>query len=327
MLNYFLKRLFLLIPMVLVISFLVFLALELTPGDAASSMFSPDMMASISEADMAALRESLGLNDPFIVRYLKWLGRLLQGDLGYSIVTGKPIHEIISNLLPATVKLALAALCFSTLIGILFGIICSIKQNTWIDYIFSVFGVVGISIPEFFIGILAILFFAIRLQWLPAQGRTGIGLNEFQSLKFLFLPAGSLGLVLAAALTRYTRNSMLDVLNKDYVKTARAKGLPEWKVYFKHAFRNSLMPISVLVCYRLPMMISGSVVIETVFGYAGTGTRLLSAINANDYQLVLVIVFMLSLVSLLASMLIDVLTALLDPRVRIGAKIGIRPDG
>ena len=319
MLKYFVTRLLLLIPMILIISFLVFFALEMTPGDSVTAMFSPEMIAHVSEADMAALRETLGLNDPFIVRYLHWLGRMLRGDLGYSAVTGKPVNEIISNLLPATIRLALAALFVSTIIGLIFGIICSIKQNTWVDYFFSIFGVVGISIPEFFIGILAIIIFAINLGWLPAQGRTDIGLNVFQSLRFIILPAASLGLVLTAALTRYTRNSMLDVLNKDYVKTARAKGLPEWKVYFKHAFRNSLMPVSVLICYRLPMMISGSVVVEQVFGYAGVGTRLLSAINANDYQLVLVIIFMLSIVSLLASMLIDVLTAALDPRVRIGA--------
>jgi peptide/nickel transport system permease protein len=128
--------------------------------------------------------------------------------------------------------------------------------------------------------------------------------------------------VLIAALTRYTRNAMLDVLNKDYVKTARAKGLPEWKVYFKHALRNSLMPVSVILCFRLPMIISGSVVIEQVFGYAGIGTRLLAAINGNDYQLVLVIIFILSIVSLLASVLIDLLTALLDPRVRMDGKRG-----
>lgn len=321
MLKYFVSRLCTLIPMVLVISFLVFFSLELTPGDAVSAMFSPEQIASVSTADLDALRETLGLNDPFLLRYVKWLGRLLQGDLGFSMITGKPINEIILNLLPATIKLALAALAVSAIAGILFGIICSIKQNTGIDYFFSVFGVVGISIPEFFIGILSMLFFAVKLQWLPAQGRTDIGLTAIQSLKYLILPAGSLGLVLTAALTRYTRNSMLDVLNKDYVKTARAKGLPEWKVYIKHAFRNSLMPISVLVCYRLPMIISGSVVIEQVFGYAGIGTRLMHAINGNDYQLVLIIIFMLSIVSLLASVLIDLLTALLDPRVRIGAKL------
>jgi peptide/nickel transport system permease protein len=320
MLKYFINRLLSLIPMVVIISFLIFFALELTPGDPITAMFSPELIASVSDAEMDALRESLGLNDPFLVRYLHWLGRLVRGDLGFSITTGKPIADVIANLLPATIKLALTALLISTVLGLIFGIICSIKQNSWVDYVFSVFGVVGISIPEFFIGILAILIFAIKLQWFPAQGRTDIGLNAIQSLKFLVLPACSLGMVLTAALTRYTRNAMLDVLNKDYVKTARAKGLPEWQVYFKHAFRNSLMPVSVLVCFRLPMIISGSVIIEQVFGYAGIGTRLLHAINANDYQLVLVIIFMLSIVSLLASVLIDIFTALLDPRVRIGGR-------
>ncbi|MDR0668871.1 MAG: ABC transporter permease [Treponema sp.] len=320
MLRYFINRLLSLIPMVLVISFLIFFALELIPGDPITAMFSPGLIASVPLAEMDALRESLGLNDPFLLRYLQWLGRFVRGDMGFSIVTGKPIADVIANLLPATIKLALAALLLSTVLGLVFGIVCSIKQNSWVDYVFSVFGVVGISVPEFFIGILGILIFAIRLQWLPAQGRTDIGLNAIQSLKFLILPACSLGLVLTAALTRYTRNSMLDVLNKDYVKTARAKGLPEWKVYIKHAFRNSLMPVSVLVCFRLPMIISGSVVIEQVFGYSGIGTRLLHAINANDYQLVLVIIFMLSIVSLLASVLIDIVTALLDPRVRIGGR-------
>jgi len=320
MLKYFITRLLLVIPMVLAISFLVFFALEITPGDPATAMFSPEMWASIPEAEKEALKESLGLNKPFIVRYFQWLGRFVQGDFGYSTVTGKPIIEIIENLLPATIKLAVAALIISTLAGLLFGIVCSIKQNTLIDNFFSIFGVVGISVPEFFIGIIAILVFAIKLRWLPAQGRTDIGLNWFQSLRFLILPACSLGLVLTAALTRYTRNSMLDVLNKDYIRTAWAKGLPQWKVYYKHAFRNSLMPISVLLCFRLPMIIGGSVVIETIFGYAGIGTRLLSSINANDYQLVLVIVFMLSVVSLLASVLIDIITAMLDPRVRIGTE-------
>jgi peptide/nickel transport system permease protein len=308
--------------MILVISLVAYIGLELTPGDPLTAMVSPDQIASMSPAQMDAMRESLGLNDPLLVRYGRWIGSVLRGDMGLSMVTGKPISEIISNLLPATIKLSLFALLVSVIIGLIFGILSAIKQNSIIDYISSVIGVIGISMPEFFVGILAILIFALKLAWFPAQGRTDIGLNAIQSLKYLVLPACSLGLVLAAALMRYTRNAMLDVLNKDYVKTARAKGLPEWKVYYKHVFRNSLMPISVLICLRLPLLIGGSVVIEQVFGYAGIGTRLLTAINGSDYQLVLTIILMLSIVSLLASVLIDLLTALLDPRVRLGGAIG-----
>lgn len=320
MLKYFVNRLLMLVPMILVISFLMFVALEFTPGDALTASMSPEVLGSMSNAEIDAMRESLGLNEPMPVRYGLWLLNLLKGDMGYSIQTGTPISDIIVNLLPATIKLCLFALIAAIVFGLLFGILAAINQNSTLDYIFTVFGVVGISVPEFFVGIIAMLVFAIQLQWFPAQGRTDIGLNAFQSLKYLVLPGISISLVITAALTRYTRNSMLDVLHKDYVKTARAKGLPEWQVYFKHAFRNSLMPISVLICMRLPMLIGGSVVIEQVFGYAGIGTRLITAINANDYQLVLVIVLLLSVVSLLASVLIDLLTALLDPRVRLGEK-------
>ncbi len=318
MLKYFCSRVLMLIPMILIISFVVFLCLELTPGDAVTARYSADTISNMTTAELDALREAMGLNDPLVVRYFRWVGGILKGDFGISYVTGKPISEVLASLLPATLKLAGIALLVSTFFGLILGILAAIKQNTILDYSLSVFGVIGISMPEFFVGILMILFFAIKLQWFPAQGRTDVGLNAWQSLKYVVLPSCSLGLVLMAALMRYTRNSMLDVLSKDYVKTARAKGLPEWKVYTKHAFRNSLMPISVLLMLRMPMLIGGSVIIEQVFGYAGIGQRLITAINGNDYPVVLIIILMLSAISLLASVMIDLLTALLDPRVRIG---------
>jgi len=320
LLKYFVKRILLLIPMVIIISLVVFIALELTPGDPLTAMLSPDQMVSMTTEELELMREKLGLNDPMMVRYIRWLGNMLKGDLGFSVMSGKPIIDILKNLLPATIKLTMFALLLSTFLGLLLGIIATIRQNSFLDYLSSIIGVIGISIPEFLIGILAILIFAIKLQWFPAQGRTDVGLTAWQSLKYLVLPAVSLGLPLTAGLMRHTRNSMLDVLNKDYVKTARAKGLSEWKVYTKHVFRNAMMPISVLIFLRLPMLIGGSVVIEQVFGYAGIGNRLLTAINASDYQLVMIIVFMLSVVSLLASVLIDLFTALLDPRVRLGGE-------
>lgn len=320
MLKYFINRLLMLIPSALVISFMMFVALEFTPGDPVTATMSPDMIASLSEDDLDAIRESLGLNDPMLVRYGRWIGGIVTGDMGNSIQTGTPIADIISNLLPATIRLGLFSLIIAVVFGLLFGILAAINQNNALDYLLSVFGVVGISVPEFFVGIVAMLVFAIKLGWFPAQGRTDIGLTALQSMKYLVLPGMALCLIPLAALTRYTRNSMLDVLHKDYVKTARAKGLPEWKVYLKHAFRNSLMPISVMICMRIPLLIGSSVVIEQVFGYAGIGTRLMTAINANDYQLVLIIVLLLSVVSLFASVLIDLLTAILDPRVRLGKK-------
>ena len=316
MLKYFVKRLIMMIPMIIFISFLVFVALDFTPGDPLSAQFSPENISGLTHEQLEALREEAGLNDPLVVRYLRWFGGILQGNFGYSIQTGMPISSVIANLLPATIYLALAALILSVVMGLLFGVLSAIKHNTVLDYLSSLFGVIGISMPEFFIGILAILIFAIQLKWFPAQGRTEVGATFWVNLKYILLTALSLGLALTAALTRYTRNSMLDVMNQNYVKTARAKGLSEWKVFYRHVFRNALMPISVLICLRLPMLIGGSVVIEQVFGYAGIGSRLLTAINSNDYQLVLSIIFLLSIVSLLSSVLIDLITGLLDPRVR-----------
>ena len=253
----------LLIPMVIVISLLAFIGLELTPGDPLTAMLSPDQMSSMTTEELDAMRESLGLNDPMLIRYGRWVINLLKGDLGISVMSGSPIKDIIKNLLPATIILTMVALVVSN-DRLILGFFAAIKQNSIVDYLSSVLGVLGISIPQFFIGILAILFFAVRLQWFPAQGRTDIGLNFWQSLKYLVLPSFSLGITLTAALMRHTRNSMLDVLNKDYVKTARAKGLPEWKVYTFHVFRNAMMPISVMILMRLPMLISGAVVIEQV---------------------------------------------------------------
>ena len=316
MLKYFVKRLIMMIPMIIFISFLVFVALDFTPGDPLSAQFSPENISGLTHEQLDALREEAGLNDPLVVRYLRWFGGILQGNFGYSIQTGMPISSVIANLLPATIYLALAALILSVVMGLLFGVLSAIKHNTVLDYLSSLFGVIGISMPEFFIGILAILIFAIQLKWFPAQGRTEIGATFWVNLKYILLPALSLGLALTAALTRYTRNSMLDVMNQNYVKTARAKGLSEWKVFYRHVFRNALMPISVLICLRLPMLIGGSVVIEQVFGYAGIGSRLLTAINSNDYQLVLSIIFLLSIVSLLSSVLIVLITGLLDSCVR-----------
>lgn len=318
MLKYFVKRILLLIPMVLIISFLAFIGLELTPGDPMTAMLSPDQISAMTTEELDLMRDSLGLNDPLLVRYGRWIFNMMRGDLGKSAMSGRPIVDIIKNLLPATIQLAMFALIFSTIIGLILGIFAAIKQNSIVDYLSSILGVLGISIPQFFIGIVAILIFAIRLRWFPPQGRTDIGLTYWQSLKYLILPSFSLGITLTAALMRHTRNSMLDVLNKDYVKTARAKGLPEWKVYTFHVFRNAMMPISVMILLRLPMLIGGAVVVEQVFGYAGIGDRLLTAINSSDYQLVLIIIFMLSVVTLFASVLIDLFTAVLDPRVRLG---------
>ena len=236
MYQYFVKKLLTIIPMLLAVSIMVFLALELMPIDPINYLASPDMAANAQ--NLEALRNKLGLNDPIWLRYIHWIGGMLHGDFGYSIVNGAKIGDLIALKLPATLELAGAALILSTVMGIGIGLISSIRQNSIIDYIGRVFGVIGNSIPQFFFGIVVIQLFSIKLGWLPLGGRVNPGdVTFWDRLPNLALPAFTMAIAMTATLLRYTRNSRLDVLKKDYIKTARSKGIPEWKVYTKHAFR------------------------------------------------------------------------------------------
>lgn len=315
MLKFTIKKLLQMIPMLLLISFIVFGALQLTGVDPISYMISPDMAGSTENIE--ALREQMGLNDPFIVRYFRWLGELLRGEFGYSITSGSSIKTLLAQRLPATFELAIVALVLSTIIGVSIGIVSAIRQNGIVDYIGRIFAVVGQSIPQFFFGIMIVDLFALKMGILPTGGRMS-AFGQYSRLQHLILPALTMTLAMCAVLMRYARNSMLDVMNSDYVKTARSKGLPEWKVYLKHAFRNALRPVMVVLVFRLPLLISGSVVIESVFAWPGIGSTITDAMVAGDYPVIMVTTLMVAASMLLASFLVDFLTALLDPRVRIG---------
>lgn len=315
MLKFTIKKLLQMIPMLLLISFIVFGALQLTGVDPISYMISPDMAGSAENIE--ALREQMGLNDPFIVRYFRWLGELLRGEFGYSITSGSSIKTLLAQRLPATFELAIVALVLSTIIGVSIGIVSAIRQNGIVDYIGRIFAVVGQSIPQFFFGIMIVDLFALKMGILPTGGRMS-AFGQYSRLQHLILPALTMTLAMCAVLMRYARNSMLDVMNSDYVKTARSKGLPEWKVYLKHAFRNALRPVMVVLVFRLPLLISGSVVIESVFAWPGIGSTITDAMVAGDYPVIMVTTLMVAASMLLASFLVDFLTALLDPRVRIG---------
>lgn len=313
--KYIFKKLLFMIPMLLVISFLVFIALDFTPVDPLTYMISPDMASSAEQIEK--LRQQLGLNDPVIVRYGRWLWQLLHGQFGYSIVNGSPISKIVAQALPATFELAFVSLFISTIVGILIGVISAVKQNGIVDNIARFLAVVGTAIPQFFFGILLLNFFAIQLRILPIGGRFTSGdLSLITHIKHLVLPVMAMSIGLVSALMRYTRNSMLDVFNADYVKTARAKGVPEWKVYFKHIFRNAMRPILVLLIFRLPLLIGGSVIIESVFSWPGIGTIIISSVTAGDYPVIMVTTLMISIVVLFASLLVDIMAAILDPRIR-----------
>lgn len=316
-LKYVLRKLLALIPKLLVISIVVFFALELLPGDALSRTIPPDQYHELSENQKNELRESMGLNDPAPVRYIRWLGNILHGDFGYSSSTGQNIGKMLAGRLPYTIELACYGLILAAIMGIFFGFLAAVFKNTIIDYLCTAFSVLGISLPEFIFGISWIIIFSLTLHWFPSGGRMPVGDSSYLArIPYMVLPVMTMAISLTAAGVRYTRSSMLDVLGKDYVKTARSKGLSEFKVYVKHAFRNCLTPVMTLLVMRIPMLVGGSVVIETVFNYTGIGTMAMTALTAGDIPVVMITVMASAVLTLLASTLVDLVTALIDPRVR-----------
>jgi len=315
---YFLRRFISLIPMVLVLSFLIYLGLELTPGDAVSFMVPPDQIANLKPEDLEKMRDSLGLNDPFFVRYLNWLSGVLQGDFGYSLASGVAIKDIVLDRLPATLELSIAALIISSLLGVLFGTLSALYRGSITDNFFTLFGMIGVSVPEFIFGLIALVIFALNLEWLPVGQRLLPGYNSYwDHMPHLIMPAGVLALMMTAGVMRYARSSMLDSLNKEFIRTARSKGIPEWRVNFVHGLRVALIPIAVLIGFRLPMLIGGTVIIEQVFQWPGIGELFVYNVRSQNYPLVMMIAFFSVIAVLLASFLIDLVTAILDPRIKL----------
>lgn len=318
MLSYIIRRLLTLIPMLIVISFLILLGMELMPGDTVSFMVPPDQLANLSQDQLNQMREALGLLDPFPVRYFNWVKGILHGDFGYSLTSGRPIAHILSEKLPATLELSLFALLISTILGNLFGILSAIYRGGKLDNALTVIGMIGVSIPEFFFGLVLMLIFAINLKWLPIGGSTLPEYTSYwQHFRHVILPASVLGISMTAGVMRYSRSSMLDAMNKEFLKTARSKGLPPWRVYLLHGFRVALTPVIVLIGFRLPMLIGGSVVIEQIFQWPGIGDAFVTAVRGQNYPLVMAIALLSVSMVLLASFLVDILTALIDPRVRL----------
>ena len=319
MLKFILKKLLLMIPMLLVISLIVFFGLQATGIDPINFMLSPEQLSASPEV-VEQLREELGLNDPLIVQYFNWLGNMLHGDFGYSITDGTSIASTLAVRMPYTLELAGYSLVLSAIIGIGIGIISAIRQNGIIDYIGRVLAVLGQAVPQFLVGIILIQIFSIKLGIFPAANRVSPdATNAFvDAFMHLFLPVTTLTIGMVAVLMRYARNTMLDVLNSDYIKTARSKGIPEWKVYLKHGFRNAMKPVLVILMFRIPTLIGGSVVVESVFSYPGIGMTMTNAIVANDYNVVMLTTLIIAATMLVCSFMVDVLNAIMDPRVRLG---------
>lgn len=317
MTHYLIQRLFHGITVLLGVSLLVFIAVELAPGDAVNSLLPPESFA--SDAAREQMRERYGLNDPAPLRYVQWLGRTVTGDLGYSLTSSDPVIDGIMRRLPATLQLVGFAMAISIIIGITSGVIAAVRQYSAIDYLVTFFSFFWLSIPAFFMGLLLIYLFAVRLHWFPVFGASSASAQYpvLDRLHHLVLPGVTLGLELAAALTRYTRASMLDVLNTDYLRTARAKGLRERFVITRHALKNALIPIITVIAFRLPYLIGGAVIIETVFQWPGLGLLMLNAATQKDYPMVMGLALIVTAVVVVSSLLADLAYSLVDPRIRL----------
>ena len=306
------------IPMALAISAIIFFASRLSPIDPLNSLISPD--AASDPTNLAILRERLGFNDPIFVQYFNWLFEMLRGNFGYSIQTGQPISEILALRMPATLELILSALVISTILALTIGLFAGANRGGFIDKFSRGLAAVGIAVPDFFIGLALLNILAYRLNWLPTGQRLAPGqITLWDRLPHLILPVATLSIAMLAVLIRYTRNSVLDTLNRDFVKTARSKGLPEWKVMWSHVFRNSLGPVMVLLAFRLPLLVGGSVLVETVFQWPGIGSTVVAAVTVSDFPVIMVISLLIALAILVASFLVDIVKSILDPRVRLGA--------
>ncbi|WP_028550167.1 nickel ABC transporter permease [Paenibacillus sp. UNC451MF] len=304
MLKYILKRVVMLIPVLIGVSLIVFILMQLTPGDPAQIILGPQA----SDADIANMRERLGLNDPMYVQYFRFLIGIFTFDFGTSIKDGQGVFASIMHHFPPTVELTIAAMLVALLIGIPVGIISSTKPYSFFDNTSTVGALIGFSIPNFWLSIMLILVFAVHLQWLPVSGYGGI--------LFLILPAIALGTQTAAVVTRMTRSSMQEVMRQDYIRSARAKGLTERVVIFRHAFRNALIPIVTVVGLQVGALLEGAILTESVFSWPGIGRFMIDAIRAKDFPVVQGSVIFITFIIVLVNLLVDILYSYIDPRIK-----------
>lgn len=307
--TYLIHRLLYLIPVVLGITMLAFLLQNLTPGDPAEQILYRISEEPPTEEAIQALREELGLNDPLLVQYVRWLGNALRGDFGTSYRYREPVLTVLLRFAPNTLLLTVAATVVSIVVALPLGFVAAAYHNRWIDHAARVASLLGASLPVYWLGYLLIILFAVRLQWLPVAGRG--------SWRHLVLPAVTLGIASAAILARLLRSTMLEVLGEDYIRTARSKGLRERIVLGRHAFRNALIPVLTVIAIRFANLVGGAVIIEVVFAWPGVGQTVVEGIFDRDYPLIQGFVLIMGVVFVVINLLVDISYGLLDPRVRI----------
>jgi peptide/nickel transport system permease protein len=312
---YILNRLLQLVPVLFLVSFIVFFVVHLIPGDPVVIMLGEDQR---DPQVVEALRREFGFDQPVHVQYLRWLGQTLRGDLGQSLRSKRPVLDIIIERYPATVYLALGSLLLGLAIAIPAGAMAAVKQNTPYDYAAMLFALFGISVPNFWFALLLILGLGIYLGWFPTMGYVAPGTDPLRFMQHMALPAIVLGTDIASATTRYIRAEMLEQLHLDYVRTARAKGLPPRRVLYRHALRNSLIAAVTVVGLHVGRLLGGSTVVETVFAWPGLARLVLDAVYARDYPVLQGAVLFLAVSYVIVNLLVDLMYRWLDPRVRLG---------
>ena len=305
MIQYFLNRLLQAIPVLLGVIIITFVLMYIIPGDPVVSMVGERY----SEETVQRLRQELHLDDPLPLQFLRYVGNVLQGDFGNSFITGEPVVALIIEKFPNTMMLAITAMFFAILIGLTAGIMSSVRPGSFMDRGIMVLALAGISAPVFWVGLILVLVVGVMLQWLPPTG--------FGGIEYLILPALTLGLRSAAYLARLTRATMLDVLSHDYIRTARSKGLPEWKVFIKHAFPNTLIPVITIIGTDFGSYLSGAVLTESIFGWPGIGRLALEAIMKRDFPVIQGTALFMAIMFVLMNVLVDLLYGVVDPRIRL----------
>lgn len=312
MLAFIVRRIIATIPVMGFVALFVFSLLYIAPGDPAAVIAGDQA----TPADVERIRAGLGLDRPYLVRFAEWLFRVLQGDLGTSIFTSLPVTQLIAQRIEPTVSLMVVTLIFAIVFAIPMGVIAAWKANTWIDRSAMALAVFGFSVPVFVVGYLLAYTFALKLEWFPVQGYTPLSQGFLPWLENLVLPAVTLGMVYIALIARITRASMLEVLQQDYIRTARAKGVSQPSILFLHALKNAAIPVVTVIGIGIALLIGGAVVTESVYAIPGLGRLTVDAILRRDYPVIQGVVLMFSFVYVLINLLVDIVYTLIDPRIR-----------
>ncbi|MGE4465222.1 ABC transporter permease [Sphaerochaeta sp.] len=313
--KYIVKRLLSLIPVLIGVSLIVFFMVRLIPGSALQMYMGTQVEATPEQ--MEQLKRLFGEDKPIPVLYVEWVGDIMRGDFGYSLRTGRPVLPDILSRLPISLELTLYSLILALLIGIPLGILSSLKQDTFGDFVNRIIGLIGLSLPQFWLAALLVIAFSSSQGWIPMGNYVSLFENPLQNLKMFFLPSLAIGFGFAAVVMRYTRNSMLEVLQMDYVRTAKAKGLPKRKVIIIHALKNAILPVITVTGFNAGYLLGGSIVIEEVFALPGMGRLALYAINQRDYPVIQAIMLVIASLFVLVNLVTDLVYAMADPRIRL----------